>query len=106
MGERTRAGEVERDALRRQLAAAEENERRRLARELHDQLGQHLTALTLGLDEVVGLLPSDSPALPRLSSLLRLTNLLTRDVRYLALELRPPELDDVVRLQDRYGRAT
>jgi two-component system sensor histidine kinase UhpB len=95
MPERTRVPDAERDALRRQLAAAEENERRRLARELHDQLGQHLTALTLGLDEVVGLLPDDSPALPRLASLLRLTTLLTRDVRYLALELRPPELDDV-----------
>lgn len=89
------AVELERDALRRQLAAAEENERRRLSRELHDQLGQHLTALTLGLDEIVGMLPDDSPALPRLASLLRLTTLLTRDVRYLALELRPPELDDV-----------
>lgn len=87
--------ELERDALRRQLAAAEENERRRLARELHDQLGQHLAALSLGLDEVSGLLPDDSPALPRLASLMRLTTLLTRDVRYLALELRPPELDDV-----------
>lgn len=81
--------------LRRQLIAAEEAERGRLARELHDQLGQHLTALTLGLDEVAGLLPPDSPAVPRLAGLLRLTGLLTRDVRYLAVELRPPELDDV-----------
>lgn len=95
MTDPARTHEAERETLRRQLAAVEENERRRLARELHDQLGQHLTALTLGLDEVVGLLPGDSPALPRLTSLLRLTNLLTRDVRYLALELRPPELDDV-----------
>jgi PAS domain S-box-containing protein len=46
--------EVERDAMRRLLAAAEEEERRRLARELHDQLGQHLTALTLGLAEARG----------------------------------------------------
>lgn len=88
-------GEGERDMLRRQLAAAEEAERRRLARELHDQLGQHLTALALGLDEVAGLLPPDSPAVRRVAGLLRLTSLLTRDVRYLAVELRPPELDDV-----------
>lgn len=94
MEERAR-GDGERDMLRRQLAAAEEAERRRLARELHDQLGQHLTALSLGLDEVAGLLPPDSPAVRRLAGLLRLTSLLTRDVRYLAVELRPPELDDV-----------
>lgn len=86
---------AERDVLRRQLIAAEEAERRRIARELHDQLGQHLTALTLGLDEIAGLLPPDSPAVPRIAALLRLTGLLTRDVRYLAVELRPPELDDV-----------
>ena len=85
----------ERDAVRRQLIAAEEAERRRLARELHDQLGQHLTALSLGLDDIAGLLPPDSPAVPRLAGLIRLTGLLTRDVRYLALELRPPELDDI-----------
>ena len=44
--------ETERNTLLRQLASAEEGERRRLARELHDQLGQHLTAFVLGLGAV------------------------------------------------------
>ena len=92
--ERARLDE-ERLALRRQLASAEEDERRRLARELHDQLGQHLTALTLGLAEVAKMLPADSLAQRRLAVLQSLTEDITRDARHLALELHPPELDDV-----------
>ena len=90
-----RHAEAERDAVRRQLSAAEEDERRRLARELHDQLGQHLTALALGLTEVHRLLDAGRPATARLTQLDELAQLMTRDARYLALELRPPELDDV-----------
>ncbi len=86
---------AERDVLRRQLAEAEEAERRRLARELHDQLGQHLTALTLGLVDARRLLDRGEPADARLAHLEELARLMTRDARCLALELRPPELDDV-----------
>jgi signal transduction histidine kinase len=99
--ETTRSGtesartEAERDSWRQQLAAAEEEERRRLARELHDQLGQHLTALSLGLAELRRLLVAGESPEPRLSQLETLAELLTRDARHLALELRPPELDDV-----------
>lgn len=87
--------EAERRALQRQLAAAEEAERGRISRELHDQLGQHLTAITLGLHEVASLLPSQSAARERLGAIQELATLLTRDARYLAIELRPPELDDI-----------
>lgn len=86
---------VERDRLRRELAAAEEEERRRLSRELHDQLGQHLTALALGLGDLRRLLANGAPVEVRLAQLEELTRLMARDTRYLALELRPPELDDV-----------
>lgn len=46
--ERKRA-EVTREALVAQLVAVQEEERRRISRELHDVVGQHLTALMLGL---------------------------------------------------------
>jgi PAS domain S-box-containing protein len=85
----------ERDALRRELTSAEEAERRRLARELHDQLGQHLTAFALGLAEARRLPDVGQSMAERLAQLEGLANLMTRDARYLALELRPPELDDV-----------
>jgi PAS domain S-box-containing protein len=98
--QRRRAGA--RDELRRALARAEEGERRRLARELHDQLGQHLTALALGLADVRRRLhaPERGPGAVEtieasLDGLEALARAMTRDARALALELRPPELDDV-----------
>jgi len=86
---------MERDALRRQLGEAEEAERRRLARELHDQLGQHITAFALGLADLRRLLGDGESVESRLAELEALAGLMSRDTRYLALELRPPELDDV-----------
>ena len=107
-----------RDELRRALAAAEEAEWRRLARELHDQLGQHLTGFALGLADTrrrlaVSLGAAATPdaslrsAEASLERLEELARLMTRDARNLALELRPPELDDVglVSAIDTYVRA-
>lgn len=87
--------EAARDELRRQLTSAEEDERRRLARELHDQLGQHLTAFALKLTESRRLLDAGKSADAQLTQLEELARVMTRDARHLALELRPPELDDV-----------
>jgi signal transduction histidine kinase len=91
-----------RDGLRRQLLAAEEAERRRLARELHDQLGQQLTGMSLGLEEARRLAAGNDDRsgddrvalLQRLERLQHLTRAMTTSARHLALELRPPELDD------------
>ncbi|HUQ84230.1 MAG TPA: PAS domain S-box protein [Gemmatimonadaceae bacterium] len=85
----------ERVALTRQLAMAEEAERRRLAREVHDQLGQQLTAVSLILAETRLRIEAGEPVGERLLQLEALAGRLTRDARYFALELRPPELDDV-----------
>jgi PAS domain S-box-containing protein len=78
-----------------QLVGAEEDERRHLARELHDSLGQHLTALTLGLKAV-----QEDPSLPvalreRLGQLRAVARHLDEDVDRLSYELRPAVLDDL-----------
>lgn len=90
---RKRAVEAHSAALRR-LVDAEERERRRVSRELHDQLGQDLTALKLGL-KVFAAQESISPALRKcVRQLDQLADKLLRDVHRLAWELRPVALDD------------
>ncbi len=79
---------VERDALRR-IVAAQELERQRLARELHDETGQALTSILLGLKQLEG---ADSPA--AVAALRELVVATLQDVRRLAVELRPKVLDD------------
>jgi signal transduction histidine kinase len=78
---------VQRDALRR-IVAAQELERQRLARELHDETGQALTSILLGLKQLEG---AESESVSRLRELVVAT---LQDVRRLAVELRPKVLDD------------
>jgi signal transduction histidine kinase len=94
MAERAEA-EAAREALRRQLLNAQEEERRRISRELHDQMGQNLTALHLGLKSL-----HDTEAccqqLPSLvAPLQQLAAQTARDLHRVALELRPAALDDL-----------
>jgi signal transduction histidine kinase len=83
---------VARDALRRAVAA-QELERRRLARELHDETGQALTSMLLGLTTVEA---ARTPEQVReaVAGLRRLVVSTLQDVRRLAVELRPTALDD------------
>src|SRR5204862_1003582 len=81
-----------RDSLRR-IVEAQEAERRRLARELHDETGQALTSILLGLKALEEKLPADESR----SAVGDLRNLVVstlQDVRRLAVELRPTALDD------------
>jgi signal transduction histidine kinase len=83
---------VARDALRR-VVAGQELERQRLARELHDETGQALTSILLGLKAVENAESAD--ATRRAASELRELVVATlQDVRRLAVELRPKALDD------------
>jgi two-component system, NarL family, sensor histidine kinase DevS len=83
---------VARDALRR-VVAGQEVERRRLARELHDETGQALTSILLGLRAVddAGSSESVKSAIADLRELVVTT---LQDVRRLAVQLRPKALDD------------
>jgi PAS domain S-box-containing protein len=79
--------------LSRRLVETQETERRSLARELHDDFGQTLTAMKLALDQIEDhLSPPERPALTQSRELLQ--ELLSR-VRNLSLELRPSMLDDL-----------
>jgi signal transduction histidine kinase len=83
---------VARDVLRR-VVAAQELERKRLARELHDETGQALASIMLGLRSLER--QSDpEEARATVSSLRELAANTLSDVRRLAVELRPKALDD------------
>ena len=101
---------VARDALRR-VVSGQELERRRLARELHDETGQALTSILLGLRAVEEAANPDDmrTAAARLRELVVGT---LQDVRRLAVQLRPKALDDfglvaaVERLVQTFSEAT
>jgi signal transduction histidine kinase len=83
---------VARDALQR-VVAAQELERRRLSRELHDETGQALTSILLGLKPLEEAL-ANHPSRAALAELRELVVTALQDVRRLAVELRPKVLDD------------
>ncbi|QJX01203.1 sensor histidine kinase [Frigoriglobus tundricola] len=87
--------EVDRRELLRLLATAQEDERRRIARDLHDQMGQLVTALGLGLKTLEATTPDPSPARLQLPQLRELTDRIGREVHQLARDLRPTALDDL-----------
>jgi signal transduction histidine kinase len=86
------AGSVQRDALRRAVQA-QEAERRRLARELHDETGQALMSILLGLSAVERA-ESAEAARAAAGELRELVVETLQAVRRLAVELRPSALDD------------
>jgi PAS domain S-box-containing protein len=86
--------EAARDDLRR-LVRVQEDERRRIARELHDTVSQLLTALLLGIRAVRDAGPLSPLALTRLDDLQRVAHELGRSARNLAVRLRPTVLDDL-----------
>ena len=84
----------EKETLRR-LVAGQEDERRRIARDLHDHLGQQLTTLRLKLEAVSKLCPGISDVSIKVDESLEITRSIDADVGFLAWELRPATLDDL-----------
>jgi signal transduction histidine kinase len=109
---RLRASELReagrRETLRR-VVDAQEHERRRIARELHDETGQALTSVLLGLRLIEGVSPDVRPAVSELRETITAA---IQELRALAVELRPKALDDfglgaaIERLADTYSRRT
>ncbi|OCK62078.1 ATP-binding protein [Bradyrhizobium sp. LMTR 3] len=108
--------EAERSHLLRRLASAQEEEQRRISRELHDQIGQTVTGLSLGLKALEqGLAKGGNPeaATEQVRWLEQLAAQIGRDIHRTASDLRPTAIDDlgifkaieayVAEWQERYG---
>lgn len=89
-----RRGQQEMWGLSQRLVSAQEEERRRLSRELHDEAGQALTALRIGLDLIRGELPAGSEDVRRrLGEAIAVVDTTVDQIRNLAQALRPPALE-------------
>ena len=106
--------EAERSHLLRRLASAQEEEQRRISRELHDQIGQTVTGLSLGLRALEqGMAKPDAAATAQVRWLEQLAAQIGRDIHRTASDLRPTAIDDlgifraieayVAEWQERYG---
>jgi len=92
--ERKQAEEA-RAQLVQKLITAQEDECRRVSVELHDQMGQGLTAMMLGLNALQASSAGKGSDARQLQQLHELVNDLTNRVHRLAWELRPAVLDDL-----------
>ncbi|MET0753907.1 MAG: CheR family methyltransferase, partial [Pyrinomonadaceae bacterium] len=93
--ERVKAEATQRDKdMLTQLVSTQEDERRRIAREVHDHVGQQLTVLRLKLEEVKNMC-GDEKICDEIDVVKEITEQLDREVDFLAWELRPASLDDL-----------
>ncbi len=85
-----------RESLLQKLISAQEEERRRIARELHDEATQTLAAMAMSLDDMVETLPDGRKKIKeRLAALKEQVVATFSGIRDLSLELRPSALDDI-----------
>ena len=89
--------QTERDRVRllRQIVRAQEDERRRIARDIHDQVGQQMTALRLNLATLDQGCSDDEELRKKLEQTKTIAERLDADVDFLAWEVRPAALDDI-----------
>jgi len=80
--------------LSRRLVEAQETERRNIARELHDEIGQALTVIQLNLQAMLQS-PGRRPLVPRMKESLEVVDRVLEQVHDISLNLRPLILDDL-----------
>jgi two-component system, NarL family, sensor histidine kinase UhpB len=88
-----RQAEKERDELRLRLVKVQEQERLRLSRDLHDQVGQDLARVLLGVDALTAVV--DEAARHRVAALRQDVERIGAALHRIAFELRPSALDDL-----------
>jgi len=82
--------------LAHKVVLSQEEERKMISRDLHDEAGQALTAIKIGLKLIQSELNEDFPSIKtRLNELSELTNHTITQIRNLAQNLRPPVLDTI-----------
>jgi PAS domain S-box-containing protein len=91
--EQVRASHERLQSLSRRLVEVQESERRYIARELHDESGQALTALMFGLRLMEQEVDHPENLLVRLAELKLLADEVLEDLHRLAMDLRPASLD-------------
>ncbi|MCE5207458.1 MAG: GAF domain-containing protein [Chloroflexi bacterium] len=88
--------ETARASMLQHLIAAQEDERKRIARELHDETSQALTALMLGLDTVsMDITTNPEKANQRLAATKSIADAMLENIHRLISDLRPSLLDDL-----------
>ena len=81
-------------SLAGRLLSVREEERARISREVHDELGQSLTAVKMDLAWLAGRLPrGNGQMLKRIRSTVQLADSIIQSIRRISTELRPPVLD-------------
>jgi PAS domain S-box-containing protein len=93
--EERRRIEAERGRLLRRIVLTQEEERSRIAREMHDQFGQQLSALNLKLAVLQQACGEQTELREQTESLQAIARQLDTDVEFLVWELRPTTLDDL-----------
>jgi len=83
------------ELLNQYIIDAREDERALISRDLHDELGQALTALKLDLNWVRGNLHDKSNSVEKLNKMVEMTNDIIKKVQRISSELRPGLLDDL-----------
>lgn len=84
----------EKERLLQKLITAQEDERKRISRELHDETSQALTSLMVSI-RILAEEAGDEAQRSALLTVRDVTAEILRDIRNLAVELRPPVLDDI-----------